>query len=168
MSNVTDDKFEYRIAWVEQDKEWVGTCTKFPSLSHCTNGGAFDALAGIRDLVMDVEKYIAREQSKPPEGTASATAVAPDENLSAVLQGRMSLADFRKSREFAEMAKEATMREVVGSAATASWIMDGTSGGVGDPRSADGTFGSGGGGGGSGGGIYFVPLPDEVLTTTGK
>lgn len=56
--------FEYRITWVEEDAGWVGTCTRFPSLSHATDGGAFDALSGIRDLVMDVERDIAREQNE--------------------------------------------------------------------------------------------------------
>jgi len=44
----------FRVAWSDEDREWVGLCDGFPSLSwlDCDKG---KALAGIRKLVGDIE-----------------------------------------------------------------------------------------------------------------
>ncbi len=46
-------RYSYRVTWSEEDQEFVGLCTEFPSLSwmHATMEGA---LKGIAKLVADV------------------------------------------------------------------------------------------------------------------
>lgn len=53
----TDEKdgYIYNVAWSEADKEYVGLCTEFPSLSWLAETPE-EALAGIRLVVADVEK----------------------------------------------------------------------------------------------------------------
>ena len=46
------NKFTYRITWSEEDQEFVGLCTEFPSLSWLAPDPD-DALKGIRLLVED-------------------------------------------------------------------------------------------------------------------
>jgi ribosomal protein L11 methylase PrmA len=45
--------YTYRIVWSEADKEHVGLCAEFPSLSHL-DADPKQALAGIMNLVADV------------------------------------------------------------------------------------------------------------------
>jgi hypothetical protein len=47
------DHFTYRVAWSEEDGEYVGSCAEFPSLSHL-DGDQDAALRGVRGLVADV------------------------------------------------------------------------------------------------------------------
>jgi len=47
------DHFTYRVSWSEEDREYVGTCAEFPSLSHL-DAAPEAALRGIRALVDDV------------------------------------------------------------------------------------------------------------------
>jgi predicted HicB family RNase H-like nuclease len=47
------DHFTYRVAWSEEDGEFVGTCAEFPSLSHL-DADQVAALRGIQGLVADV------------------------------------------------------------------------------------------------------------------
>jgi predicted HicB family RNase H-like nuclease len=47
------EHFTYRVSWSEEDREHVGTCSEFPSLSHLA-ADPVDALQGIRQLVADV------------------------------------------------------------------------------------------------------------------
>jgi hypothetical protein len=47
------DHYTYRVAWSEEDREYVGTCAEFPSLSHL-DADQDAALHGIRDLVADI------------------------------------------------------------------------------------------------------------------
>jgi len=44
----------YSVTWSEEDKEWVGLCDEFPSLSWL-DGTPEYALAGIQKLVADIE-----------------------------------------------------------------------------------------------------------------
>ena len=44
------DKYTYRVTWSEEDMEYVGLCTEFPSLSWLA-GHPEDALRGIREVV---------------------------------------------------------------------------------------------------------------------
>lgn len=46
------NKYSYRILWSEEDKEFVGLCTEFPSLSWLA-GDQSEALQGIVELVKD-------------------------------------------------------------------------------------------------------------------
>jgi len=47
------DHFTYRVAWSEEDGEYVGSCAEFPSLSHL-DADQEAALRGVRGLVADV------------------------------------------------------------------------------------------------------------------
>lgn len=47
------DHFTYRVAWSEEDGEFVGSCAEFPSLSHL-DADRDAALHGVCALVADV------------------------------------------------------------------------------------------------------------------
>jgi predicted HicB family RNase H-like nuclease len=47
------DHYTYRVAWSEEDGEYVGACAEFPSLSHL-DADQDAALRGVRRLVADV------------------------------------------------------------------------------------------------------------------
>ena len=46
------DRYSYRVTWSEEDRDYVGTCLEFPSLSWLENSPE-KALAGIRAVVVD-------------------------------------------------------------------------------------------------------------------
>ncbi len=51
-------RYTYRVVWSDEDKEFVGLCTEFPSLSwlHTTMEGALKGIVGIvADVVADME-----------------------------------------------------------------------------------------------------------------
>lgn len=48
-----NNKYTYRITWSEEDEEYVGLCTEFPSLSGLAQSPEA-ALKGIRKLVREV------------------------------------------------------------------------------------------------------------------
>lgn len=59
------EKYTYRVLWSEEDKEHVGLCTEFPSLSHLAPS-AFEALNGIVALVSDVLAEMVKSGEDPP------------------------------------------------------------------------------------------------------
>lgn len=50
---IKNDRYTYRVTWSEEDKEYVGLCVEFPSLSWLDESQE-SALTGIRVLVADV------------------------------------------------------------------------------------------------------------------
>ena len=63
------DHYTYRVSWSEEDREYVGTCAEFPSLSHLADTKV-EALQGIEGLVADVILEL-REGGEPiPEAIA--------------------------------------------------------------------------------------------------
>lgn len=48
--NLLNDKHSYRVPWSDEDQEYVGLCTEFPSLSYLSHN-PLDAFNGIRKLV---------------------------------------------------------------------------------------------------------------------
>ncbi len=50
---VNHEHYTYRVVWSEEDKEYVGLCAEFPSLSHLDTSH-LDAMQGILDLVQGV------------------------------------------------------------------------------------------------------------------
>ena len=50
MKPIRDDHYTYRVTWSEEDKEYVGLCAEFPSLSWLAPSPA-GALRGIRSVV---------------------------------------------------------------------------------------------------------------------
>jgi predicted RNase H-like HicB family nuclease len=49
-----NDRYTYHITWSEEDKEYVGLCVEFPSLSWLASTRE-NALEGIQRVVTDVE-----------------------------------------------------------------------------------------------------------------
>lgn len=52
---LNDDRYTYRVTWFEEDKEYVGMCAEFPSLSWLARTPEA-ALEGIRKVIADVIK----------------------------------------------------------------------------------------------------------------
>lgn len=50
-----NDLYTYRVTWSEEDREYVGLCTEFPSLSWLAESQEL-ALKGVRELVADAVK----------------------------------------------------------------------------------------------------------------
>jgi predicted HicB family RNase H-like nuclease len=65
-----NDHYTYRVTWSDNDKEYVGLCTEFPSLSWLANSPEA-ALKGIRNVVKDVIMDMRKEGEPIPEPIAS-------------------------------------------------------------------------------------------------
>jgi predicted HicB family RNase H-like nuclease len=61
-----NDRYTYRVTWSEDDKEYVGLCAEFPSLSWLAKKPEV-ALRGIRKLVEDVVKDMYNQGEAVPE-----------------------------------------------------------------------------------------------------
>ena len=60
------DRYTYRISWTEDDKEYVGLCIEFPSLSWLA-ATPETALKGIRAVVSEVLRDMEKNGEFPPE-----------------------------------------------------------------------------------------------------
>lgn len=58
--------YSYRVIWSEEDKEHVGLCVEFPSLSYLHKDFR-KALIGIADLVSDVLKDMKKNKEEIPQ-----------------------------------------------------------------------------------------------------
>jgi predicted HicB family RNase H-like nuclease len=67
---VKDDRYTYRVTWSEDDREHVGLCTEFPSLSWLARTPEA-ALKGIRQIVAAVVKDMQESGEPLPEPIAS-------------------------------------------------------------------------------------------------
>jgi hypothetical protein len=59
------EKYTYKVIWSEEDKEFVGLCTEFPSLSWLDKNQA-SALTGINSLVKDALKDMKKDKDETP------------------------------------------------------------------------------------------------------
>ena len=50
---IDQDRYTYQVMWSEEDEEYLGLCTEFPSLSWLADNPE-NALRGIRQIVADV------------------------------------------------------------------------------------------------------------------
>jgi len=50
-----NDRYTYRVTWSEEDKEYVGLCAEFPSLSWLADTQE-EALRGIKNVVAEVRR----------------------------------------------------------------------------------------------------------------
>ena len=66
MKNLRNDHYTYRVTWSEEDREYVGLCTEFPSLSWLASSQE-DALKGIRAIVAEVINDLKKEGEPVPE-----------------------------------------------------------------------------------------------------
>jgi predicted HicB family RNase H-like nuclease len=60
-----NDRYAYRIAWSEEDQQYVGLCTEFSNLS-CFAESPEDALRGVRNIVEDVISDMKKNGEVPP------------------------------------------------------------------------------------------------------
>ena len=60
------DRYTYRVTWSQDDEEYVGLCTEFPSLSWLESKPE-TALTGIRKLVQSVISDMKKRNEKVPE-----------------------------------------------------------------------------------------------------
>ncbi len=65
-----NDRYTYRVTWSEDDKEYVGLCAEFPSLSWLARTPEA-ALKGIRKVVAEAVKDMGETGELPPEPIAS-------------------------------------------------------------------------------------------------
>lgn len=65
-----NDHFTYRVTWSDEDKEYIGLCAEFPSLSWLDESPE-SALIGIRNVVADVIKDMKKNAEPVPEPIAS-------------------------------------------------------------------------------------------------
>ena len=60
-----NDLYTYRVTWSEEDQEYVGLCTEFPSLSWLDESQEL-ALKGIRKLISEAIKEMKENKEKIP------------------------------------------------------------------------------------------------------
>jgi predicted HicB family RNase H-like nuclease len=65
-----NDHYTYRVTWSEEDREYVGLCAEFHSLSWLAESPEA-ALKGIRQVVAEVVKDLLAQGETPPEPIAS-------------------------------------------------------------------------------------------------
>ncbi len=68
--SIKNDRYTYRVTWSEEDQEYVGLCTEFPSLSWLSSSPE-KALKGIRQTVNSVVKDIFECNESIPEALSS-------------------------------------------------------------------------------------------------
>ena len=70
MKTMQNDRYTYRVTWSEDDKEHVGLCAEFPSLSWLAPSPEA-ALRGIRRVVADVVADMKKSRELVPPPLAS-------------------------------------------------------------------------------------------------
>ena len=69
MKAIHNDHYTYRVTWSEDDQEYVGLCSEFPSLSWLA-ASQDAALRGIRSVVSDVVAEMKKTGGPIPEPLA--------------------------------------------------------------------------------------------------
>jgi len=64
-----NDRYTYRVTWSEEDKEYVGLCVEYPSLSWLAPTPE-EALEGIRQVVADAVADMEASDEAMPEPIA--------------------------------------------------------------------------------------------------
>ncbi len=65
MKAIADDHYTYRVTWSEEDRQYVGLCSEFPSLSWLSSSPEA-ALRGIRQVVAEVVEELERSGEPVP------------------------------------------------------------------------------------------------------
>lgn len=66
MKAIRDDRYTYRVTWSDDDKEYVGLCAEFPSLSWLASVPEA-ALRGIRSVVAEAVADMQKHGEAIPE-----------------------------------------------------------------------------------------------------
>ena len=66
---LNNDRYTYRVTWSEEDKDYVGLCVEYPSLSWLAPTPQ-EALEGIRQIVADVVADMKANAETIPEPIA--------------------------------------------------------------------------------------------------
>jgi predicted HicB family RNase H-like nuclease len=66
MAMLKNDRYTYRVTWSEEDKEYVGLCVEYPSLSWLAPTPQ-EALEGIRQVVAEVVADMEANEERVPE-----------------------------------------------------------------------------------------------------
>ena len=69
---LSHDRYTYRITWSEDDREYVGICVEFPSLSWLAEKPEA-ALQGIRKVIKDVICDMRKNREIPPSPLSGRT-----------------------------------------------------------------------------------------------
>lgn len=64
------DRYTYRVTWSEEDREYVGLCVEFPSLSWLDKSQE-KALLGIRKVVAETVMDLKRSKEPVPEALST-------------------------------------------------------------------------------------------------
>ncbi len=64
------DRYTYRVTWSEEDREYVGLCVEFPSLSWLEKSQE-KALLGIRKVVAETVTDLKRSKEPVPEALSA-------------------------------------------------------------------------------------------------
>ena len=64
------DRYTYRVTWSEEDREYVGLCVEFPSLSWLDKSQE-KALLGIRKVVAETVMDLKRSKEPVPEALSA-------------------------------------------------------------------------------------------------
>ncbi|MBU4212461.1 MAG: toxin-antitoxin system HicB family antitoxin [Kiritimatiellae bacterium] len=70
MKTIRHNHYTYRVTWSEEDKEYVGLCAEFPSLSWLASAPE-TALRGVRSVVADAVEDMERRKEPVPAPLAS-------------------------------------------------------------------------------------------------
>ena len=70
MKTIRHDHYTYRVTWSEEDKEYVGLCAEFPSLSWLASAPE-TALRGVRSVVADAVEDMERQKEPIPAPLAN-------------------------------------------------------------------------------------------------
>ena len=70
MKAIRGDHYTYRVTWSEEDKEYVGLCAEFPSLSWLASAPEA-ALRGIRSVVAEAVVDMQKHREPIPEPLSS-------------------------------------------------------------------------------------------------
>lgn len=70
MKLLQNDHYSYRVIWSEEDKEYVGLCAEFPSLSWLASSQE-ESLRGIRSVVSEIVTDMKKNNEAVPEPLSS-------------------------------------------------------------------------------------------------
>ena len=99
---IKNDHYTYRVTWSSEDKEYVGLCAEFPSLSWLARTQV-EALRGIRSLVAEVITDMKSSKEPIPEPIATrrysgkfTVRVTPDVHRMLAIQAAESKVSFNR------------------------------------------------------------------------